>query len=166
MGRWWWEERGGWVWLQISIGHCLVNGFHCGVGRVGVYDDERGRGITRWICRVLISRPHGKSGSAAAAQDVKRNYTGRQIYCGQPEMAGRTCWRMSRRWWRRRVCSHSRPGAPPLKQRSEGLMKCEIKLVRRCFSLSKTHHRPQRYFSFHHHRWLPLVPPVSSTNTV
>lgn len=80
----------------------------------GWFDEKRG--LSRRICRVLISRSHGKSGSAAAAtaQDVKRNYTGRQIYCGQPEKVGRTCWRMSRRWWHRRVCSHSRSGYRPL----------------------------------------------------
>jgi len=53
----------------------------CRQGRTG-----KGALLTRRICRVLISRPHGKSG--CAAQDVKRNYTGRQIYCGQPSAVG------------------------------------------------------------------------------
>lgn len=132
--------------MQISIGHCLVNGFHCGGGRtVGWRWLRSDRGGVRWsVGSLRRGEDCGRRGGAnpsdlsrinlsasrqigicrrRRAQDVKRNYTGRQIYCGQPVERGEwwwiggwvgrgTCWRMSRRRWRRRrrVCSHSRPG--------------------------------------------------------
>lgn len=97
-------------------------------------------GLTRRICRVLISRPHGKSGSTAT-QDVKRNYTGRQIYCGQPKQeqevarVGPVGGCHGDGGGGVGVCALTLGpvGIPPFKQWSEGLMKCEIKLIRRCF---------------------------------